>query len=330
MSTHSVNIYKLDSIQKHPNADTLGVTHILGFQCIVRLADFKEGDLVAYIEPDYIVPQTPEFTFLGKHRRIKAQKLRGVWSQGLIIKAPEGSKPGDDVMEQLGVTRYEPQLPSWWGVSGPAVGVEEEVPESLKGMPVYDLENWRKYPDIFVQGDEVSITEKIHGTNARFAFRDGRMWCGGRRQWRKEEPKNYYWEALKQNPWIEDWCKASGMVLYGEVFGDVQDLKYGHRQGKVTFLAFDVYGSVLAELVGGVFRGAHEFKQLVPKECRVPELYCGPYNKEIVEKLSLQNSTLANHCAEGVVIKPMLERWNPDIGRVALKAVSSRYLERAK
>lgn len=37
----------------------------------------------------------------------------------------------------------------------------------------------------------------------------------------------------------------------------------------------------------------------------------------------------ADRMAEGVVIVPEKERWHPEIGRVCLKAVSNRYLEKS-
>ena len=38
----------------------------------------------------------------------------------------------------------------------------------------------------------------------------------------------------------------------------------------------------------------------------------------------------AKHMKEGVVVKPVKERRDPDLGRVQLKIVSPRYLEKAK
>jgi hypothetical protein len=49
------------------------------------------------------------------------------------------------------------------------------------------------------------------------------------------------------------------------------------------------------------------------------------------EELSrLERSTLAEHLAEGIVVKPAQERWDGRVGRIALKLVSDSYLERAK
>jgi hypothetical protein len=72
MSTHEVRVHRINEIEKHPNADRLGLVRIDGFTAIVRLGDFKPGDLAAYIEPDYVVPDLEQFTFLKGKLRIRS------------------------------------------------------------------------------------------------------------------------------------------------------------------------------------------------------------------------------------------------------------------
>jgi len=323
MSTHRVEVIKLGKIGKHPNADSLEITQVWGYTVILRSGDFHEGDLAVYIEPDYVVPQGAEWcAFLGDKTRIRTKKLRGIWSQGLLIHAPEGTKEGDDVMELLGITRYVPPLEL--SASGDSVAPCYE----LAYVPKYDLENWRKYSDVFVESELIYATEKIHGANSRFAYVDGKMWAGSRTLWKKENPKSLWWQALIQNPWIEQWCQAHpGMVLFGEVFGQVQDLKYDAAKGQIMFRAFDV-------LVGNSWMDAEDFHNEaisgLTEAQRAPIVFHGAYDPETMIELSMGNSRLAKHLAEVLVIKPAKERTNLKIGRVALKLVSDRYLERAK
>jgi len=54
MSTHEVKIVRIESINPHPNADSLELTNIWGYQCVIRKGAHKVGDLMAYIEPDYM------------------------------------------------------------------------------------------------------------------------------------------------------------------------------------------------------------------------------------------------------------------------------------
>ncbi len=333
MSKHEVSVVVLNDISPHPNADALDLVKIFGYTCCVRKDSFKVGDLAAYIEPDMLAPTTrPEFEFLGRGDgqmvRIKVKRLRGIYSQGLLIPAPEGSKEGDNVIEQLGIVRYEPQMLSYRPRAGGGTNARAEKPPEMNS-PSYDLENFRKYGQTIPLGEPVWISEKIHGCSARFLFDGEKMHFGSRNEWKKPEPGNNPWFVCsQQNPWIEELCRANpNMMFYGEVYGWVQDLRYGAQQNELKFKIFDAwngtryldYQSVVALLtVNNVFQHF------------VPVLWEGEYNYKIVEDLAEGRSTLAEHIREGVVVKPKREMWDERIGRVALKCVGNQYLERAK
>ena len=80
------------------------------YQAIVRISDYKVGDLACYVPPDNVLPDKPEYAFLKGKLRIKSTKLRGMVSQGLVLPAPEGAGEGDDVAEQIGITHYIPRM----------------------------------------------------------------------------------------------------------------------------------------------------------------------------------------------------------------------------
>jgi len=103
------SVQKVLSVTKHPNADTLSICTVLGWQCIIKLDQFKENDLVGYIMIDTIVPEKDEFEFLrDKKFRVRTIKLRGELSQGLVVPLPEGKwKEGDDLTDIIGVKKYE-------------------------------------------------------------------------------------------------------------------------------------------------------------------------------------------------------------------------------
>ncbi len=123
MSTHSVNIVEITDIQPHPNADRLNIVHVSGWNCVVARGQFKPGDRAVYVEPDYVVPTArPEFAFLAKghedrtEHRMKAVRLRGQLSFGLLVPVPAdvAALPvGSNVMENLGIRRYEPPVKSF-------------------------------------------------------------------------------------------------------------------------------------------------------------------------------------------------------------------------
>lgn len=327
MSQHYVNVVSVPEVKPHPNADKLELVEVEGYTCVIPKGAFKQGDVAAFIEPDYVVPETPQFAFLGsrpKDRRIGAKKLRGIWSQGLLTKAPDGATVGQNVMEQMGIERWEPPepgQPGWMGVKGPPLGVLESVPDFVRQIPKYDLENIRKYGYLLNPGEMVLVTEKLHGTNARYVWHEGRMYCGSRTQWRKPEPTNVYWQALDQNQWIERWCMDNpNTVLCGEIFGAVQDLRYGAQDGEFMFRAFDLFDPY------GGYRFPDSVRDLMP-DYVVPVLGEVEYDLEQLKEWA-ENDSYFGGIREGLVIQPVREREVRDIGRVKLKLVSNRYLSR--
>src|SRR5438105_922401 len=178
MSTHSIEVVEIRK-EPHPNADSLSIVKIHGWQCVVRTADWNDGDLAAYIPPDYVVPEKPEYEFLkdkdGKfHGRIRVKKLRGYISQGLLMPAPQGSVIGENVMERMEITRYVPLEPATMG------GDCLSPPKSVWHNRHYDVEDHRRYNTVLEQGEPVVVTEKIHGANIRVVFTDGELWVGSR------------------------------------------------------------------------------------------------------------------------------------------------------
>lgn len=318
--THKVEVVRVQ-IEPHPNADRLDVARIFGFTCCVAKGSFVDGELAAYVQPDSVVDSVrPEFEFLAGHERIKVKKLRGVVSMGVLMPAPEGAQEGDDLAEHFGVTHYEPPIP------GERVGEVEGGPVGIYALK-YDVESMYRYKRLFVDGELVVATEKIHGANSRFVFApdEGRMYCGSRGEWKAPNQSDIWWKALAGNPWIEEFCRQfPGEVLYGEVFGSVQSLKYGSKPGEVFFRAFDV-------LRGSDWREYDDWTRFLPMEIRVPVVYRGPFDFDQLVKLSDGPSLIpgANHCREGIVVRPIPERTHEHLGRVHLKLVGNTYLEKS-
>jgi len=95
------------------NADRLECVHIGGWHCVVGKGEFKVGDLGVFFEIDSLLPNIEPFSsmefLVGKHFKIKTQKIRGEYSQGLFMplnafEGLEDVKEGDFLTERLGVT----------------------------------------------------------------------------------------------------------------------------------------------------------------------------------------------------------------------------------
>lgn len=226
MSDHTVKVVKVHKLP-HPNADALSIVRVGGWQAIVRTADWEDGALGAYIPPDSILPEglMPDLP-----RRVRAVRLRGEVSEGLLVPAPEGAAEGDDVMEQLGVTHYEP-VPE-------ELGVDEAPASSGYTFGKYDLENARASAAGWEIGDQLVVTEKIHGENWRATFDGERFHVGSRTRWKHPSAKAW-WGVLTAG--VKNVLRAyPGATLYGEVYGSVGGFPYDTAPGERKLRVFDL------------------------------------------------------------------------------------------
>lgn len=145
------------SLEAHPNADTLSLVRVYNnYVVCVRTQDWLDRDRGAYIAPDNVVPDREEFAFLDGKRRIKAKKLRGIMSQGLLVPVPDSFQIGDDVTDYFDVRRYVPEVDARLNAGN------RGTPPPFPGHK-YDLESWFKYSHVFNDGEEVVFSEKLHG-----------------------------------------------------------------------------------------------------------------------------------------------------------------------
>ena len=323
MSEFHVKVVRVGKIEHHPNADALDVTHVYDYPVVVRRGDFTEGELAVYVPIDSIVPDTDAWAFLDGKRRIKAKKLRGVFSQGLLAKLPVNAFcdvaycEGDDVREVMGITKYEPPLPMSTG------GECEPAPKGWM-FPVYtDIEGLRRHPNVLRAGEEVVITEKLHGCNGRFVHDGTRLWVGSHTQIKRFDEKSLWWQVASAFELERKLSQFPMHVFFGEVFGQVQDLKYGVSRGALLRL-FDVF-----DINSGSYLNYDDARQLAAS-CGldwVPELYRGPWDPTMAS-FAEGKSTLADHVREGFVVKPTKERCDDACGRVVLKRIGEGYLLR--
>lgn len=372
--THRVEIVPI-TLEKHPDADSLSIVRVFdGYTVVVRTQDWEGVEKAAYIPPDNVVPQIEEYGFLNsagdwkqltpKERRIRVRRFRGILSEGMLVSAPEGASIGDDVADLLGITHYEPPVAGESGPNNTKTRLATNCPNgNLPGK--YHIEAYQKFKNSLEAEEYVICTEKIHGANARFTYSktkyvDGwhrflgipiwkkknpnTMHCGSRNRW-VENGDNHWWNALKDNPWIETFCKLyPGAVLYGEIFGSVQNLNYGVEPGKIGFRAFDVYdngaflswpsaldmiATAICDHTGTYQHTVHLGLTNEDDGYTVPNLYEGPYDPEKIQSLSVGASLIngSDNIREGIVIRPFSERRNNRMGRVIMKLISSEYLQ---
>lgn len=340
MSTFEVQARRV-TIAEHPDADALELAQVDGYMSVVPKGRYQTGELAVYIPEQAIVPEDV-ITALGlegrlagsAHNRVKAIRLRGVLSQGLIYQ-PEDLKlaEGEDYGEALGISKWVPPVPI------NMAGKTYACPEI---RPYTEIENLKRFPGVLAEGEEVVATEKLHGT-CTIVYWDGERLHVTSKGIAKQglaledlrdeagASVNAYWKAVRQEG-LEDKLRmiseAEGgieVTLYGETLG-VQDLRYGFDGGRLGFRAFDL--RIGAEFTdASIFVGAcmaHD----IPL---VPLIYKGPYSDEAVWVAASgreQVTGAEGHIREGVVVRPLNERSDPKLGRVIVKAVSDAYLLR--
>jgi len=344
MSQFTVPVVRVRGIEPIEKADAIELAVVGDYRSVIRKGQYREGDLVVYLPEAAILPENiiEELGLTGKlsgeqRNRIKAIRLRGCLSQGILYgKVPDNAAEGDNVAERLGVEKYDPPIPA---------DMAGELAD-LSSIPLsYDIENFKGYPEILVEGELVEMSEKTHGTFVGFAVAPGirhpdmidgegvvyskRAGANGKAfKDNLANAGNLYLRTakdLKIHDAIRRVFPGKAAHVLGEIFGvGVQDLTYGRADRR--FVAFDIF-------VEGEFLGRDDFAAAVIELGieRAPVLYRGPFSKEAMYAHTDGKTVLGDgtHMREGLVVVPVLERTDETIGRVILKSVSGDYLTRS-
>lgn len=329
MSTFAVRVRRIE-VFPHPNADLLELAKVDDYHCVVKKSEFKTGDLVAYIPEAALMPQNlvAEMGLTGKlsgpeKNRVKAIKLRGELSQGLVLAARPHWQEGEEVTEELGIVKWIPPIPVHMA------GELDLAPEGWHGYT--DIENIKRYPNALQPGEEVVATEKVHGTATLLGLLGGvaalsSKGYGAGGKIIKEDEKNLYWRIARKYGLFEKLQGLGNVMLFGETFGPgVQDLGYGVTKGAPSYFAFDMS-------IDGRYLDFDEFMAVCSGR-GIPAaqvLYRGPFGPECLAHTNgIETvSGKALHMREGIVIRPVQERHVHDLGRVILKSVNPDYLLR--
>ena len=344
MATFESRVHAL-RIEPHPNADRLELAAIGGYRCVVAKGQFADGDLAAYVPEGAICPRWL-IAHLGlvdklagnSKNRVKAVRLRGVLSEGLVYPLKDGRirgklvAKGEDVTELLELEKYEPPIP---------IAMQGEVEPAHGATLGYDIENHKKYPDALRPGEPVVFTEKLHGTWCCLGWHPDYGPIVTSKGMSDKGSILKINEANRNNLYVRAWWRQEAafkkaradlapgggpFYVLGEVYGrGVQDLHYG--QPNPAFAAFDAY---LGPPGRGCYLSPATFASSIGKHFTlVPLVYKGPFSEEALRAHTDGPTALAGrHMREGVVVKPVVERESAEFGRVILKRVSADYLTR--
>ena len=174
MSTLIVEVCKIEKVLPHHGADALDLAQIKGWQCVIPKGRYVPGDLVTYIPIDAVIPAEHSdrwgITKYLSNGRVRCARLRGEPSFGVIVDRDDASWPeGMDVQDFYGITKYVPPV---------KISAGDAAPSHPLFVEYTDVENLRNFPAVFTEGEEVSVSEKIHGCldyRTRIAMADGTM-----------------------------------------------------------------------------------------------------------------------------------------------------------
>ncbi|ELS52052.1 RNA ligase (ATP) [Streptomyces viridochromogenes] len=348
MSTLRVTAEVL-TVHEHPNADALELAQVGLYRAVVAKGAYRTGEAAVYIPEQSVLPAEliEELGLTGRLSgsradRVKAVRLRGELSQGIVcrpkaladVDLARAAAEGTDFAEALGITKWVPPIP-------PTMSGEVESAPDL--LPWVDIENIQRYPDVFAPDEPVVLTEKLHGSACLLTYvaDEERVYVsskgfGAKSLALKEDPRNLYWRAVRGHGVAEAAARlaerlgARRVGIFGEVFGaGVQDLTYG-ADGRRETLGYAVF-DVSVEIDGQV-RWLDAAEVLDGELPLVPRLFEGPFDIERVLEVATGRETVSGrelHLREGVVIRPVVERYSAVTGgRAIAKAVSPAYLTR--
>lgn len=334
----------INEVKPIPGADNIEQVVAGGWNCITKKGEYNVNDLVVIATTDAIIPlelsdKMGVTNYLRKGGRVRTVKLRGVYSECLII--PHKYIPGFgdiyyegmDMMKRMDISKYEP----------PAVQVQLASGKKIRYHQNPNFHVYYKFPNIknvagiFNEEDTVQITRKLHGTNARygivrktkislwdrikyFIFRDHWVYYefvyGSHNVEKGSDSQGFYdtdvWRTISDNYCIKEklwnYVRRSeepnnigmGIVLYGEIYGPGIQKNYDYKLREMKFAGFDI-------TIDGEYQST-VYTQFLYKEVfnlpHVDILYFGPWRQETQDALVFNNfieGTKIPH--EGIVIK---------------------------
>ena len=152
-------IEQIASMRPHPNADRLEIASVSGYEVVVPIGLHHPMDKIVFISPDTVLPDGKEWAafYKSKSSRVKAARIRQVWSEGIVESLSNIGYTGPvvigrEISEDIGVTHYDPPMPQDLAAKG-------LLPF---GIPKTDEERFNSI-EVLPFGELVDVVLKIDG-----------------------------------------------------------------------------------------------------------------------------------------------------------------------
>jgi RNA ligase (TIGR02306 family) len=182
MSNWKVSREKIEMFT-HGNADSLSLGKVGSYQVVVQKGLYVDGDVVVFapeksVLTGQIKTEFEKYLVGPDNDRVKGVRLRNEISSGILIPkhlwenvdGVSDAEIGEDVSELLGITHYEPPIPTQ--LAGKVRSFD------MDHIGTHDCEQVGVYANDLVDGERVVVTEKVHGCcdeNTILTTEDGDM-----------------------------------------------------------------------------------------------------------------------------------------------------------
>lgn len=326
-----VTLDNIADIRPIADADAIEAATVRDWTVVVRKGEFEVGDVVLYFEIDSLLPLDDErFAFLAprgekivdgtRYHRLKTARLRGTYSQGLVLSAEqfvdEIAARQNTLADLMGVIKYEPPIPA--DLAGKIIG-----PFPTEFAPKTDAERVQNLGNAWytIKSYNWYATEKIDGASVTYIKDNGKLRVCSRNWELEEDPDNTLWrlaEEYKIADILED-----GWTIQAEVYGEgIQGNRLGIKGQKLAVFAI-LHNDKYQWSWPGVFA---DFA--VPRlDLKLPDTIA-----EAVEQADgLKSIVSPSRYAEGIV-------WHTSTGeriaeldyRDCFKVISNKYLLKEK
>jgi len=231
-----VTVKTIDQITPIPDADRIEVARIDGWNVVVGKDQHHVGEKVAFFEIDSFLredlPRFEQFQSRGQKAMevegvelrghvLKTIKLRGVYSQGLIMSLEAvGFNPsevaelteGTDITNIAGALKWEPPLPTSVEIIGEFDTRHSPKTDAVRLQNIVDL--WDEIREI-----DWTPTVKVDGTSQTFANFDGKIRVFGR-NWELDPETSVGLKLARENGIFEDLEEmGNSSVIQAELVG---------------------------------------------------------------------------------------------------------------
>jgi RNA ligase (TIGR02306 family) len=255
--------------------------------------------------------------FKKRGNRVKAMKLRGIWSFGIVMSPYDVCDIGDlkgmlmpenigkDIADRIGVTKYEAPAPQMLDAKGP-------LPFGLNKTDEERYQNFLELPF----GEEVMVSLKVDGQSATYYCHKDRqtgMWttgiCSRSLEMKPECDNNYTRINAKYNilNMLARYCKHHdvSLALRGEIYGNGIQAHAANPHSKVplNFAAFNVYNFDTFSYEN--YESVHYYEDVCRKinVPTVPNIGSQTLTQDLIKHYAEDISEIDGKPFEGVVIK---------------------------